>query len=110
MSLSGSGLGNEGGFRGGRAARFSDVLIEDPPDLRDALRVAVGPVVAGHDDFTLRAIEVAAPVWHDAIGTLGRRFVLVATLAPVGDDRVIRDAFYERDGVDGGDEAVVRVE
>ena len=49
-----------------------------------------------HDEFALRAVEVAAPVGHDAVGAHGFRLVLVPAFAAIAHDRVIRDAGRDR--------------
>ncbi len=62
--------------------------------------------VAGRDDeFGLRAVQVRAPIRHDAVA--GIRSVASAAVAH---DGVIRDAGRDRDGVDRFHEAVVRRE
>jgi hypothetical protein len=45
-----------------------------------------------HDKFALRAVEVAAPIWHDAIGANGVGVILVPALAAVAADDMVWDA------------------
>ena len=43
------------------------MLAQDAAHLGDGLEILVGGVRGRHDEFALRAVEVAAPVGYDAI-------------------------------------------
>ena len=45
-----------------------------------------------HDKFALRAVEVAAPIRHDAVGTHGLGVVPISRLPRVAADDVVWDA------------------
>lgn len=65
------------------------MLVEDSAHFGDAERVPVRPVIAGDDEFALRAVEVAAPVGDDAIRA-DRGFVAeIAAFAAVAEDGVV---------------------
>ena len=70
--------GTDGGGRRGAGAQGrglagggSQVLLEDAVHFGNGLGVLIGPVVTGDDELALGAVEVAAPVWNDAVGTNG---------------------------------------
>ena len=83
--------------------------FEDAQNLSDALWIPVGPVIAGDDQFTFRPLDVAAPIRHNAIGALWFGAAEIAALAAISHDRVVGNALHGRDGIDGEQEAVVRV-
>jgi hypothetical protein len=82
-----------GGSRG-----CSDGQPQNAPHFGNGLRILMGAVVRGDDKFRLCAVEMAAPVRHDAIGTDGRRVVFIPALSAVADDRM--NARCDRHGVD----------
>ena len=84
--------------------------VEDAADFGDAVRVLVGAVVGGDDFFRGRAVEVGAPVGHEAVGAGRLGAVEFAALAAVAHDRVVGDGGGDGQLVDLADEAVVRGE
>ena len=69
---------------------------------RDSIGMLVRVVVAGDDFFRKRIGQVRTPVGHQAVARLRG----VATTAVAGDG-VVRDAGFQRDGVQRTDEVVV---
>ena len=49
-------------------------------------------VARWHDEFALRAVEVAAPIRHDAVGAHGFGAVPISSLFTVAADDVVWDA------------------
>jgi hypothetical protein len=52
----------------------------------------VGAVAQRHDKLALRAVEVTAPIGHDAVGTHGPGVVPIPRLPTVAADDVVWDA------------------
>ena len=84
--------------------------IQDAPHFRDPLRMLVGPVAAGNDDFALRTVEMAAPIGNDAVAADGFSAVQVSSQATVSQNRVIGNAFGEGKFIEVFHETVLRVE
>src|SRR4051812_11396287 len=86
------------------------MLQQDAPDFGDGLRILIRPMATWNDDLALGAIDVTAPVRHDAIRADWRSVVQVPTFATVGNDRVVRHAWRGRKFINSHEETVLRVE
>ena len=75
---------------------LAEMQIENPFHLCDPLGMLVGPMPAGDDDFTLRSIEMAAPVGDDAVAADGFGVTQISALAAVAQNGVVGNSLGER--------------
>ena len=80
---------------------------QDPLRFNNPEGMANTPVVAWYDDFADRAVHVAAPVGNHPIAAHWFGSVEIASLAPIANDRVKRNAALGGDRIDRVEEAVV---
>ena len=72
--------------------------------------VPIGPMAAGDDDLALCAVQMGAPVGHDAVGEDRRGVIFVSALATICDNGVIGYASGGWYLVQRGDEAILGIE